>query len=111
MTRLTDHLNCFLCKGRGYVSDGQIEDGMMTGRKDCPGPLVPPFETELRASIIDAVLALPANPWWKASATDEMCPNCVTPWKCNGPHRLAPKEPDGYDVDRADVLYVIEHAG
>lgn len=17
---------------------------------------------------------------------DEMCPNCVTPWKCNGPH-------------------------
>ena len=19
---------------------------------------------------------------------DEMCPNCVTPWKCNGPHIL-----------------------
>lgn len=21
---------------------------------------------------------------------DEMCPNCVTPWKCNGPHLLGP---------------------
>lgn len=19
--------------------------------------------------------------------TEDMCPNCVTPWKCNGPHR------------------------
>lgn len=19
---------------------------------------------------------------------DDMCPNCVTPWKCNGPHKL-----------------------
>lgn len=19
---------------------------------------------------------------------DEMCPNCVTPWKCNGPHLI-----------------------
>lgn len=19
---------------------------------------------------------------------DDMCPNCVTPWKCNGPHLL-----------------------
>lgn len=22
------------------------------------------------------------------SLEDEMCPNCVTPWKCNGPHKL-----------------------
>jgi hypothetical protein len=21
-----------------------------------------------------------------AAAPDDMCPNCVTPWKCNGPH-------------------------
>lgn len=21
-----------------------------------------------------------------------MCPNCVTPWKCNGPHMTAPSE-------------------
>ena len=21
-------------------------------------------------------------------AKDEMCPNCVTPWKCNGPHEV-----------------------
>ena len=21
---------------------------------------------------------------------DDMCPNCVTPWKCNGPHEHTP---------------------
>lgn len=30
---------------------------------------------------------------------DDMCPNCVTPWKCNGPHVPAdpsyPTDPDG----------------
>lgn len=25
-----------------------------------------------------------------ASPEDYMCPNCVTPWKCNGPHIPAP---------------------
>lgn len=27
---------------------------------------------------------------------DEMCPNCVTPWKCNGPHEISsvPNTPD-----------------
>ena len=24
---------------------------------------------------------------------DEMCPNCITPWKCNGPHVLGPDTP------------------
>lgn len=24
---------------------------------------------------------------------DDMCPNCVTPWKCNGPHALPPSAP------------------
>jgi len=22
--------------------------------------------------------------------TEDMCPNCVTPWKCNGPHAFPP---------------------
>ncbi len=29
-------LVCWYCGGRGYVSDGQPEDGMMTGRMTCP---------------------------------------------------------------------------
>ena len=24
---------------------------------------------------------------------DYMCPNCVTPWKCNGPHLLPGEDP------------------
>ena len=23
---------------------------------------------------------------WREPDDDSMCPNCVTPWKCNGPH-------------------------
>ncbi|SDQ43420.1 hypothetical protein [Pseudoxanthomonas sp. CF125] len=30
-------------------------------------------------------------------AGDYMCPNCNTPWKCNGPHVPAPAAPDGDD--------------
>lgn len=26
---------------------------------------------------------------------DDMCPNCVTPWKCNGPHRPCRGAPGG----------------
>ena len=36
------HSSCALCGGRGYISDGQPEDGMVTGRMDCPGPFVRP---------------------------------------------------------------------
>jgi hypothetical protein len=31
-----------------------------------------------------------------ADIVDDMCPNCVTPWKCNGPHLL----PDHTFVDK-----------
>jgi len=31
------------------------------------------------------------------TVTDEMCPNCVTPWKCNGPHEPVTR-PTGKDV-------------
>ena len=27
---------CWRCEGRGWVRNGEIEDGMMTGRDDCP---------------------------------------------------------------------------
>ena len=31
---------------------------------------------------------------------DEMCPNCVTPWKCNGPHLLeGDTEMDKYKLE------------
>lgn len=30
---------------------------------------------------------------------DGMCPNCVTPWKCNGPHLAADAARPGLDAD------------
>lgn len=27
---------CFHCDGRGWIPNGDIEDGMMTGRAECP---------------------------------------------------------------------------
>ena len=29
---------------------------------------------------------------------EEMCPNCVTPWKCNGPHEFPPAAPEPTNV-------------
>ena len=33
---------------------------------------------------------------------DDMCPNCVTPWKCNGPHILK-ERPDANDEEAAKL--------
>jgi hypothetical protein len=30
---------------------------------------------------------------------DEMCPNCVTPWKCNGPHLTGEEDMDEYKLE------------
>jgi hypothetical protein len=29
----------------------------------------------------------------------DMCPNCVTPWKCNGPHLMWPDESEALPED------------
>ena len=61
------------------------------------------------AELREAVGALPAFPTYHAGeGEDYMCPNCVTPWKCNGPHEPEPLgEPVGYEVDRAAVLAIL----
>lgn len=57
---------------------------------------------ELRAK----VEALPGYPVF---ADDEyMCPNCVTPWKCNGPHIPDPNVTNGGLIDRAAVLALLD---
>lgn len=38
-----------------------------------------------------ANLRIPLAPDGDPADPDYMCPNCVTPWKCNGPH-LDPTE-------------------
>ena len=62
----------------------------------------------LAGFVLGAVLA-----WWWLSRPmalipprdpghfDDMCPNCVTPWKCNGPHE-PPSDP--YVLDQVAEL-------
>lgn len=39
---------------------------------------------------------------------DTMCPNCVTPWKCNGPHvPWPPTSSDHPSVTRPDVVEIL----
>lgn len=45
-----------------------------------------------------------AQEWQPGEAEDDMCPNCLTPWKCNGPH-LTPV-PDADTIERALLPYV-----
>lgn len=35
----------------------------------------------------------------KLDLEDEMCPNCVTPWKCNGPHLIGEEDMDKYKLE------------
>lgn len=44
-------------------------------------------------SIVPATMKMLEQEWGH-SKEPEMCPNCVTPWKCNGPHLIARKEKD-----------------
>jgi hypothetical protein len=37
-----------------------------------------------------------------------MCPNCVTPWKCNGPHIPEPYDVKDYWRDRLESQGVME---
>ena len=41
---------------------------------------------------------------------DDMCPNCCTPWKCNGPHIMeqTPAYQANYSVDVAGTDALIE---
>ena len=55
-----------------------------------------------------AVRGLPTTPTYDyEDESADMCPNCVTPWKCNGPHDPPERTPDGFLIDLAAVLAVI----
>ena len=78
--------------------------------------MVPAYKVaEARATLVAeltaAVEGLPATPFYTGDAEAAMCPNCVTPWKCNGPHVLPHADPRGWDVDRAAVLTILANAG
>lgn len=47
------------------------------------------------------ISAFPVHPEVRIGMDGDMCPNCVTPWKCNGPHELAPR-PSTADLDMRD---------
>jgi DnaJ-class molecular chaperone len=36
MTGEPPRLTCWVCIGRGWIRNGEIDDGMMTGRDSCP---------------------------------------------------------------------------
>ena len=73
------------------------------------------IEAEARAVLLAELEAgvgkLPATPYYTGDKEAAMCPNCVTPWKCNGPHVLPLEDPHGWEVDRAAVLDLIRKAG
>lgn len=62
------------------------------------------WERRLLATLDEARAAL-ARPSVPEAATvfdeaDDMCPNCVTPWKCNGPHLS--EQTVAWAIDRGD---------
>ena len=60
------------------------------------------------AALREQIMALPASPLYSGGdEADDMCPNCVTPWKCNGPHEPPEKIPVAWEVDRAAVIDLV----
>lgn len=55
--------------------------------------MTPAEEQAIRDRAAAAARALAGQP-----TDDYLCPNCVTPWKCNGPHIPDPERDDGFDV-------------
>ena len=60
------------------------------------------------ADLRAAVEGLGASPFYGPGDDEYMCENCVTPWKCNGPHVSEKREIVGYEIDRAAVLALID---
>ena len=42
---------------------------------------------------------------------DEMCPNCVTPWRCNGPHVTDDFNPRPEDIVNHPKHYTVHPSG
>lgn len=60
-----------------------------------------------RARLRKAVRAIDGIPLYSGD-DDEMCPNCVAPWKCNGPHVPPNKDPVDVEISRSAVLALLE---
>jgi hypothetical protein len=46
-----------------------------------------------------------------AGSSEEMCPNCVTPWKCNGPHSLSCRNAPGGSPQLEQYIDALELSG
>jgi hypothetical protein len=55
----------------------------------------------------EAIAGLQGVPFYANRPNEYMCPKCVTPWKCNGPHTPEERQAAGESVDRAAVLALL----
>lgn len=67
-----------------------ILPGMPVTRENFRVPHTPRLSQVLAAmgGILGAYVEARAYP---GGAQPGMCPNCITPWKCNGPHEPSPR--------------------
>jgi hypothetical protein len=66
------------------------------------------IEAEALRGARERVAALPSTPYYSGDEDEGMCPNCLAPWKCNGPHEPPEREPAGYEIDRAAALAALD---
>jgi hypothetical protein len=62
--------------------------------------------------VIEALKQSLAQPQAPVVPEDEyLCPNCVTPWKCNGPHIPEPAQRDERDAETIGYINGLIYAG
>lgn len=61
----------------------------LSGGLGVSSPAAPSASDAARYAFVDreAFVAQAKAAALTAAQDDDMCPNCLTPWKCNGPHR------------------------
>lgn len=95
--------------GRGFIADPYTDD-LVTMIDAIEAEAHAQGRAEALAAVRAAVEGMNRSPYFAAEG-DDMCPNCATPWKCNGPHVAAKREPAGFEVDQAAVLAAIGNLG
>ena len=96
--------------GKRHITGLRIVFGLTPEQEDAAREDIEDIEAEAvaaeRVRIAAAMARLRGHDCWDEA--DSMCPNCVTPWKCNGPHESPERDPMGHHLDRAAVLAIVQ---
>lgn len=96
---------------RDWIAD-QVEDWAEAAKVDGEPEAAAAYRTVvgfIRSIEIEGTKIRPVQGGFTDEAEDDMCPNCVTPWKCNGPHISNPRPGESDSEYESRCIEKAEH--